>query len=84
MLGLFLLVGFSVAAYMLDYTRLYFYGLMLFIAPLVGEWLYAYHGASHHGYPVVFGFSAGVMILTGLVLFIRLLKENPPVDEESI
>ncbi len=84
LLGLFLLAGFSAAAYMLDYTRLYLYGLMLFVAPLVGEWLYANHGASHHGYPIVFGFSAGVMILTGLVLFIRLLKNNPRVDEESI
>jgi len=84
LLGLVLLVGFSTAAYVLDYTRLYLYGLMFFVAPLIGEWLYANHGASHHGYPIVFGFSAGVMILTGLVLFIRLLKNNPRVEEESI
>jgi hypothetical protein len=84
LLSLFLLVGFSAAAYMLDYTRLYFYGLMFFAAPLIGEWLYANHGASHHGYPIVFGFSAVVMILTGLVLFIRLLKNNPRVDDEGI
>jgi len=84
LLGLFLLVGFSVAAYILDYARLYIYGLMFFVAPLVGEWLFQNQGASHHGYPIVFGFSAGVMILTGLVLFIRLLKNNPRVDEESI
>ena len=84
LLGLFLLVAFSAAAYVLDYTRLYIYGLMLFVAAPVGEWLYTNHGASHHGYPIVFGFSAGVMILTGLVLFIRLLKNNPPVDEKDI
>jgi len=84
LLGLFLLVGFSVAAYILDYARLYLYGLMLFAAPPIGEWLYTNLGASHHGYPIVFGFSAGVMILTGLVLFIRLLKNNPRVDEEGI
>jgi len=83
-LGLFLLVAFSAAAYVLDYTRLYIYGLMLFAAAPVGEWLYTNHGASHHGYPIVFGFSAGIMILTGLVLFVRLLKNNPRVDEESI
>ena len=84
LLGLFLLVVFSAAAYVLDYTRLYIYGLMLFVAAPVGEWLYTNYGASHHGYPIVFGFSAGVMILTGLVLFIRLLKNNPLVDEKSI
>jgi len=83
-LGLFLLVVFSAAAYVLDYTRLYIYGLMLFVAAPVGEWLYVNHGASHHGYPIVFGFSAGVMILTGLVLFFHLLKNNPQVDEENI
>lgn len=82
LLGLFLLAGFSTAAYILDCPRLYLYGLLLFAAPLVGEWLYANHGAGHHGYPIVFGFSAGVMILTGLALFIRLLKNNPPVDDE--
>ena len=84
LLGLFLLVGFSAAAYMLDFTRLYLYGLMLFAAAPIGEWLYANRGASHHGYPIVFGFSAAVMILTGLVLFIRLLKNNPRVDEDNI
>jgi len=84
LLSLFLLTGFSVAAYVLDYSRLYLYGLMLFVAPIIGEWLYTNHDASHHGYPIVFGFSAAVMILTGLVLFIRLLKDNPRVDEEDI
>ena len=84
LLGLFLLVAFSTAAYILDFTRLYLYGLMLVVAAPVGEWLYANHGVSHHGYPIVFGFSAGVMILTGLMLFIRLLRDNPRVDEEDI
>jgi hypothetical protein len=76
-LGLFLLAGFSIAAYLLDYPRLYIYGLLLFAAPPIGEWLFQNHGATHHGYPIVFGFTAGVMILTGLVLFVRLLKNNP-------
>lgn len=83
LLSLFLLAGFSAAAYMLDYPRLYFYGLLLFAAPPVGEWLYANHGASHHGYPIVFGVSAGIMILTGLALFIRLLKNNPVVESRG-
>jgi hypothetical protein len=80
LLGLFLLVGFSLAAYLLDYSRLYLYGLMLFIGPLIGEWLYQRHVASHHGYPIIFGTAAGVMILTGLILFVRLLKNNPLVE----
>ncbi|MCU0485365.1 MAG: hypothetical protein MUC85_04580 [Anaerolineales bacterium] len=80
MLGLFLMAGFTAAAYLLDFPRLYFYGLLFFIGAPVGEWLFQFHGASHHGYPIVFGFGAGVMILTGLFLFVRLLKSNPLTD----
>jgi hypothetical protein len=79
-LGLFLLAGFSLAGYLLDFPRLYFYGLLLFIGPFLGEWLFQNHLAVHHGYPIVFGFIAGVMIITGLVSFLRLLKHNPPLD----
>lgn len=83
LMGVFMLVFFSAAAFILDIPRLYLYGLMLFIAPPIGEWLYQNQGASHHGFPIVFGFSAGVMILTGLVLFIRLLIIMPPVQSQE-
>lgn len=76
-LGLVLLIGFSAAAYFLDFPRLYVYGLLSVFAPLIGEWLYRNVGASHHGYPIVFGTLAGVMILTGLVTFIRFMQNNP-------
>lgn len=79
-LGLFCLLGFSFTAYLLDYPRLYFYGLLLFAAPPVGEWLYQHHGASHHGWPIVFGVAAAIMILTGLATFLRLLLKNPPIE----
>lgn len=85
-LGLFVLAGFSLAGYLLDTPRFYLYGLMLLAAPPIGEWLYQNLGFTHHGYPVVFGFAAVVMILTGLALFLRLLKQNPRLEvpqEES-
>jgi hypothetical protein len=82
-MGLSLLAGFSVAAYLLDYPRLYVYRLLLFLAPSVGEWLYARHGVMHHGFPIVFDFIAGVMILTGFVTFGLLLKNNPIADGEG-
>lgn len=81
--GFILMAGFSLAAYLLDFPRLYVYGLLLLLAPPVGEWLYANHGVAHHGFPVVFGFVSGVMILTGLFLFVRLLINNPVVDGEG-
>jgi DNA-binding MarR family transcriptional regulator len=64
-LGLSLLLGLSAAAYILDFPRLYIYAVLLFIAPLIGEWLYANHGASHHGLPIVFGVIAGIMTMGG-------------------
>lgn len=84
-LGLVFLVGFSLSAYFLDLNRLYVYGLLVGFSPLLGEWLYANGQASHHGFPLVFGITAGIMILVGLVLFLRLLRDNPlppvPGDE---
>ena len=76
-MGLTLLIGFSSAAYFLDFPRLYVYGLLGALAPPIGEWLYQNMGASHHGFPIVFGTLAGVMILTGLVTFARFLQNNP-------
>lgn len=81
LLGAALLIAFTFAAYLLDFPRFYIYGLLLGLAPLVGEWLFVNGYASHHGYPVVFGFTAAVMILTGLVVFWRLVRNNPAPAE---
>jgi hypothetical protein len=79
--GLILLVGFSTAAFFLDLGRLYVYGLLLGLSPFAGEWLFSRGYASHHGFPVTFGTTAVIMIVTGLVVFARLLRDNPvPVD----
>lgn len=76
------LVLFSAAAYFTDLTRLYLYGLLLALAPLVGEWLYQEHGASHHGFPIAFGTVSGIIILIGLVKFVRLVHSTPIHAEE--
>lgn len=77
LLGLELLVGFSLAALVLDYRRLFLYGLMLFVAAPLGEWLWSDFGVSHHGYPIVFGTSSAIIILTGLVTFVQFIRNNP-------
>jgi len=74
--GLLLLIGFSLAATLLGLSRLYIYGLLVGLSPLVGEWLYTHHNASHHGFPITFGAAASIMFLVGLALFLRLLREN--------
>jgi MFS family permease len=81
-LGIILLIGFSTAAYFLDFYRLYIYGLLVGISPMVGEWLWIQGLASHHGFPITFGISSGIMILVGLIVFIRLLHDNPVPTEE--
>jgi hypothetical protein len=76
-LGMILLVGFSVAAYLLGFSRLYFYGLLVGLSPLLGEWLWNRGVVTHHGFPVTFGATAGIMILVGLAVFVRLVRNNP-------
>ena len=83
MFGFILMAGFSVAGYLLDYPRFYIYGSILLIAPLVGEWLYSFHNASHHGFPIVIGVASGLMIIIGAITFIRLLKDNPKIEIED-
>ena len=82
-LGMILLIGFSIAAYFLDFNRLYIYGLLVGFSPLVGEWLWTQGYATHHGFPITFGTAAGIMILVGLSVFVRLLRDNP-VPREGI
>lgn len=82
--GLLLLITFSIAATILGFSRLYLYGLLLGLSPLVGEWLYNNHNAAHHGYPITFGTAVFIMFMIGLTLFLRLLHDNPlPVEDIS-
>ena len=47
----------------------------------IGEWLFSHFGVPHHGFPVTSGITAGVIILTGVILFLRLLHKNPRLKE---
>jgi len=78
-----LLITFSLAGYFLDVTRFYLYGLMLSGGFFVGEWLYQTFGVSHHGIPIVFGISAGLIFLVGLYKLFTFVQENPlPTDDQ--
>jgi hypothetical protein len=70
------LLFFSAAGYLLGFTRLYLYGVLIAAAPIVGEWLWINHKVSHHGFPVTFGAVAGIMILVGVGLFITLPRDS--------
>jgi hypothetical protein len=82
--GLLMLTLFSVGAYYLDCPRLYLYGVLIALSPLVGEWLWVHAGAAHHGFPITFGATAAIMISVGLIKFALLLRDHPrPVKESS-
>ncbi len=83
MFGLIFLICFSIAGYFLDLSRLYIYGLVVGLSPLIGEWLYIHVNAAHHGFPITFGITAGIMILVGSIMFVRLLLNNPVSEKDN-
>jgi hypothetical protein len=81
-ISLIMLIGFSLSGYMMEMPRLYIYGILISAAPLIGEYLYQNHGASHHGFPITFGFLSATLVITGLIILNRLLGKYPPQDKE--
>lgn len=78
------LVSFTIAAYFLDLTRFYVYGLMISLVPILGEWFYREFGVPHHGFPLTFGITTLVIFLVGLIKLLTILRENPYPDEEAL
>lgn len=82
--GLIVLSLSSIAAYYLNFVRYFIYGLLFVVSFIIGEWLYTRFGVPHHGYPVMFGITAGIIILVWLIRFYRFLRDNPlPAEETS-
>jgi hypothetical protein len=82
--SIIMLIGFSLAGFMLEVPRIYVYGILIAAAPLMGEYLYQNHGFSHHGLPAVFGFLSASITITGLVILVRLLRKYPALDNVDI
>lgn len=82
-LGFIFLIVLSLLAFFLEYNRLYVYGLLAGFSPMIGEWLYSNYGATHHGFPVTFGITSGIIILTGVIVFVRFLSSNPIINIEA-
>jgi hypothetical protein len=80
--SLILLIGFSVTAYLLDLTRFYIYGAMNCLAVVVGELLYQFAGAVHHGLPIAFGVTSSIMIIVGIVLLVNFIRKYPKPTED--
>ena len=77
------IVGFSLAAYFLDFNRLYAYGVLYaipFSVRIMLEQNPNLRGPSFIAYFV----SAAVMVLIGVVLFIRCLRDYPISAERTL
>jgi len=79
-----ILGGFSLAGYMMEFPRLYLYGVITALAPIIGEYLFTNFHVSHHGIPITFGTISPIIILVGLVIFLRLLKQYPVTEPEEM
>jgi len=83
-LSVLMLLGFSLAGFMIVSPRLYLYGILTAFAHLLGEYLYQKHGFPHHGFPATFGVLAGAFILTGLVMMLNIFRRYPLPKNEDL
>jgi hypothetical protein len=82
--SIIMLVGFSLVAYMLEFPRLFIYGILAAFAIQIGEFLYQNFQFSHHGFPAVFGTMSAALILIGLAIMVRILVKYPLPGEDQI
>lgn len=75
LLGLFFLIFFSVAAFFLEYKRLYLIGVM-FAVPEPALAVFQQFWGIHLGF-LAFAVPAVVVIIIGLVVLLRFLREYP-------
>ena len=76
------IVVFAIMAYLMDFDRLYFYGVLIGISMLVGEIWYISTGF-YYAISIVFGFSSLSLIVIGSVLLYRFLNAYPLPTAQS-
>jgi hypothetical protein len=77
-----MLVVFSLGAYFLDYERLYLIGTLYALPVPVDFWLHELTGVNL-GF-IAFAVPAAVILIMGLVVFIRFLRDYPPPAKEGL
>jgi hypothetical protein len=82
--GVLPLALFFIPAYFLKFRRLYVYGILVAGSPVISELMFRQWGTAHHGFPIVFGITAAIIIAIGVVLFTRLMRGNPPMTAEAM
>ena len=75
-----ILIGFTLASFFLEIPRVFLYGFLLAVAPIVGEALFVRGYASHHGFPIVFGVCSVVILVSGFLRFRSFLPGRQAAD----
>jgi len=81
--GIQVLIVFSLAAYFMDFTRLYLYAFLFAVSLPVTFWL---KKNDILAYPslYVFSLTAGPMLVVGWILFFRFLRKFPKKIEQGV
>ena len=80
--ALLALIPFGIAGSFLGLARFYIYGVLVGLSPLADDWLSVYVQGGGFGLTGTLGVAAVVVVLTGLVVFLRFLRENPLPPED--
>jgi hypothetical protein len=80
--GIQVLIVFGLAAYFMDFTRLYLYALLFAVSLPITFWL---KKNSSLAYPTLYVYSltAGPMLVIGWTLFIRFLRQYPHKEKTA-
>ena len=80
-IGLFFMPIFVIMAYLLKYPRLYFIGMLIWLAIFINELTYDVID-SRIRWPISFGISGAIILFMGIVIFIRFLRRYPLPKKE--
>ncbi|TKJ23055.1 MAG: hypothetical protein CEE43_04890 [Promethearchaeota archaeon Loki_b32] len=81
MIGLFFIPIFAIIAYLMKYPRLYFIGMLIWLAIFINELLYDPIDYRIR-WLLSYGIIGGIIFFIGLVIFIKFLKKYPLKKEE--
>jgi hypothetical protein len=80
-IGLFIIPLFFVMAYLLKYPRLYFIGMVIWLAIFINEMIYDSIDYRIR-WLISFGIPGAIIFIMGLVIFIRFIKRYPLTKKE--
>ena len=82
-IGLFFIPLFVILAFLLKYPRLYFIGMLIWLAIFINELTYDVID-SRIRWPISYGIPGAIIFFMGLIIFIRFLRRYPLPKKEVL